>query len=342
MLFGKKKKDVVLEVKKDKVLGPEKVMISPTDTCNLKCKTCWRLEKKEYLKISNELTTEEIKNVLKECKKLGVRTIDLTGGGEPFCRKNILEIIKLAKDQGFEVTLTTNGTLLDEEKIKQLISAGVDDICFSLESGKEAVNDLLRGKGTYKKATTALKTLNRFRKGSKKPVIRIATVITNKNDKHLESMIDLAAENGVSAINFSVMIEWGTNKNLSMKKRKDWAKTLKKLDQKIKKKGLYSNLEPIIKHGLFEHDLPKFCFAPWEMLFINSNGEVLACCTLASHYENIIGNIREKKLSEIWYGERMGKFREMMKNNKYFDGCKKCLPEFTERYNQLYEKLKNE
>ena len=341
MLF-EKKKDVVLEVKKGKVFGPERVMISPTDSCNLRCKTCWRLEKKEYNDIKDELSLEEIKDIVKECKKLDVKTIDLTGGGEPFCRKNIFEIIELVKKNGFEATLTTNSTLLDEDKIKRIISLGLDDICFSIESGEEDINDNLRGKGVYRQIVKMIKILNGLKKDSKKPVIRIATVITNKNYKNLDSLVDFAVENGVSAISFSVLIEWETNKELSMKKEKDALEILQKLNEKIKKAGLYSNLDPILKHGLFEHEPPKFCFAPWEMVFINSKGEVLACCTLASHYENVVGNIREEKLSQIWYGDKMKTFRERIKSKKYFKECNKCLPEFTERYNQLYKKLKNE
>lgn len=328
--------------KRNKVFGPEKVMISPTDACNLRCKTCWRLEKESYEKIKDELTLKEINNILRECKKLGVKTIDLTGGGEPFYRKTIFGIISIVKKYGFEATLTTNGTLLNKRKLERIINLGLDDICFSIESYEENINDLLRGKGTCRKVVNSIKTLNRLRKDSEKPVIRLATVITKKNYKYLESLIDFASENKISAISFSVLIEWKTNKGLTMQKEKNYMKTLKELNEKIKNRKIYSNLGLIIKHGLFEHNLPKFCFAPWEMLFINSNGEVLACCTLASHHENIIGNIREEKLSEIWSGEKMNKFREMIKDKKFFDECKKCLPEFTEKYNRLHERLQNE
>lgn len=340
MLF--KEKNIMSEIKKGKLLSPEKVMISPTDACNLRCKTCWRLEKEGCDKIKDELTLKEIEDILKECKKLDVKTIDLTGGGEPFYRKTIFEIISKVKKYGFEATLTTNGTLLNKKKIEKIINLGLGDICFSIESNEERINDALRGKGTYKKVVKAIKTLNELKKDLEKPIVRIATVITNKNYKHLGSLIDFASENKISAINFSVMIEWKINKELTMKKEKDYTKILKELNARIKDKKIYSNLGLIIKYGLFEHNPPEFCFAPWEMIFINSNGEVLACCTLASYHENVIGNIKEQSLSEIWRGERMNKFREMIKNKKFFDECKKCLPEFTEKYNKHYEKLQNE
>ena len=101
-------------------IGPEKVMISPTDHCNLSCRTCWRLEKKgEY----EELSLDEIENILDDCKKLGVKVIDFTGGGEPFVREDIFEIMKMIKSMGFFATLTTNGTLLDEAKIEKIVES---------------------------------------------------------------------------------------------------------------------------------------------------------------------------------------------------------------------------
>ncbi len=321
-----------------KIKGPKTVMISPTDACNLRCKSCWRLEKKSNLQIKEELPFDKIKQIIKECKELKVKTIDLTGGGEPFYRKDIFEVIRLVKKYGMKATLTTNGTLLDQERIERIIKLGLDDICFSIESGKENINDNLRGKGVYKKIIQTLKILNLFKEYSEKPVIRFATVITKENYKELDSLIELSVKYKISAINFSVLLEWSTNKELSMKKEKDALKILKDIDLKLKKKKIYSNIQSILEYGLFEHEPPKFCFAPWEMIFINSRGEVLACCTLASHYENIIGNVNEQSLSQIWQGNKMARFRKRIKEGNYFKECSKCLPEFTKRYNERFEK----
>jgi len=320
----------------------KKVMISPTDRCNLNCKFCWRLEKPESSEKDKELTIGEIKNILEDCKKLNVKTIDFTGGGEPFIREDIFGLIELAKSYGFEVTLTTNASFLTEEKIEELIKLKLDDICFSLESYDSKINDYLRGEGTFEKSIESIKIFNKFKRNysSKKPIIRVATVITNVNYKDLDGLVDLVSENNITAINFSVMFEWESNKGISMRNEKDVLGVLKKLKNKIKKLDLNSNINAIIKHGLFEHDLPNFCFAPWEMVFINSKGEVLACCTLASYHENIIGNVKKNTFYDIWSGEQMEKFRERIKQKKYFPECKKCLPDFVERYNKMGKNLK--
>ena len=146
---------------KGEKIGPEKVMISPTDYCNLKCKICWRLEKGEKL---DEPSFHEIKRWLKECKELEVKVIDLTGGGEAFMRKDIILILKLVKKFGFYGTLTTNGTLLNEEKIKKIIKMRWDDLAFSLDGPNERINDFIRGKGVFEKVIKNIKKINNLKK----------------------------------------------------------------------------------------------------------------------------------------------------------------------------------
>lgn len=322
-------------------IGPEKVMISPTDHCNLICKSCWRLAKDGKY---DELPIEEIDSLLKECKELGVKVIDFTGGGEPFLRKDIFEIMKLIKKYGFFGTLTTNGTLLDEKKIKKIIELQLDDICFSLDGHNAEVNDSMRGQGTYEKIIRTIKTLNDLKKKnlSKKPVVRISTVITKKNYKYLDDIVKLSDEILAEAINFSVLIEWDTNKEIWMRDvdKDELTKSLEETKKACERLDINSNISSIIEYGLFEHKKPKFCFAPWDMAFVNSSGDVMVCCTLASLYENLLGNVKDGGFAKIWFGTKMQKFRERIRNGDLPKDCVKCIPEFMKNYKEMFERMK--
>jgi radical SAM protein with 4Fe4S-binding SPASM domain len=318
-------------------IGPEKVMISPTDRCNLKCKICWRLAKKEEK--YDELSLEEIGSILKDCKELGTKTIDLTGGGEAFLRKDVIELLEAVKKHEFEGTLTTNGTLLTKIISKKLIEIGWDDICFSIESRNEKINDFIRGKGVFRRVTKNIKILNKLKKefSSDLPKVRIATVITRTNYKNLYSVVLLAKKLKASAINFSVLIEWNSNKRFWMRRENEEAvkKYLEKAKKTCEKSGISSNLSSILKYGLFEHEKPKFCFAPWTISFINASGDVMPCCTLASLYSNVIGNVKKESFKDIWYGKKMNNFREKIKKGRLPSECHKCLPDFTFQYNEM-------
>jgi hypothetical protein len=75
------------------------------------------------------------------------------------------------------------------------------------------------------------------------------------------------------------------------------------------------------------------------MLFINANREAMVCCTLASLYQNKLGKV--KSLKEVWFGRKMEAFRERMKKRIFFKECERCLPEFTQLFNELYKKGEN-
>jgi radical SAM protein with 4Fe4S-binding SPASM domain len=325
----------------DEKIGPEKVMISPTDHCNLVCKICWRHAKHGKY---GELGLREIKKVLKDCKELGVKIIDLTGGGEAFFRKDIFDILRLVKSYDFYGTLTTNGTLLSRERIEKLVKMKWDDISFSLDSHDSRINDCIRGDGVFQKVINAINDFEKIKKrfNTDFPFLRITTVINKLNYMSLDGIIELANSLGIEAINFSTLVEFKTNKEFWMRRvnKRELTKSLEKAFKKSKKMKIHTNLKSIIKFGVLNHKKPKFCFAPWLMAFINASGKVMVCCTLASLYSNIVGDINNSSFKDIWLGEKMEKFRKRVKEKKLPKECEKCIPEFVDIFNEYYDGMK--
>lgn len=116
--------------------GIEYLRISVTDRCNFRCRYCMPQEGIESLPHSDILTFEEILKVCRSMVKLGISKIKLTGG-EPLVRKNFIELVRQIKAiEGVEeITLTTNGFLL-EEQLDELIEAGITHINISLDTLK--------------------------------------------------------------------------------------------------------------------------------------------------------------------------------------------------------------
>lgn len=87
--------------------------ISITENCNLRCKYCMPEEGIQLSPKSHIMTKDEILGIATEFVKLGVKKIRLTGG-EPLVRKDAKEIIEGLAKLSTELTLTTNGLLVDE------------------------------------------------------------------------------------------------------------------------------------------------------------------------------------------------------------------------------------
>ncbi|MCA8899760.1 MAG: GTP 3',8-cyclase MoaA [Hyphomonas sp.] len=109
--------------------------LSVTDRCDLRCAYCMS-EKMTFLPKAELLSLEELEQVAASFVKRGVRKIRITGG-EPLVRKDILHLFErlgLLLGNGLdELTLTTNGTLLDKFA-QPLAAAGVRRVNISLDS----------------------------------------------------------------------------------------------------------------------------------------------------------------------------------------------------------------
>src|SRR5918995_4365052 len=98
--------------------------ISVTDRCNFRCQYCMP-EDIKFQDKSHILTLEEMLTFAEACLELGVTKVRVTGG-EPLVRRGVVMFVGWLKDLGFEdVTMTTNGFLL-EENLEGLVEAGLD------------------------------------------------------------------------------------------------------------------------------------------------------------------------------------------------------------------------
>jgi radical SAM protein with 4Fe4S-binding SPASM domain len=83
-----------------------------TERCNNNCIHCYiNLPADDIKAKEKELSTEEIKYILREAASLGCLTVCFTGG-EPLLREDFEELYVFARKQGLKVLILTNATLL--------------------------------------------------------------------------------------------------------------------------------------------------------------------------------------------------------------------------------------
>ena len=250
-------------IKEGKETGPQILMLSPTDYCNLQCKTCWRLRKN--MKFAQPSFSFLIK-MIRQAKEIRVKTIDLTGGGEPFFRKDILKLIGEVKRLGLKGILTTNGTLIQKNDAKKIVKIGWDELNFSLDGSTPEINDYIRGRGVFQKCLQTIKLIQKIKKieKAKEPFLRLNFTITQKNFQDIPNFIEFSHKIGINNINFSVLFEWETNKEFWVKKtqRKEVDKFLKKGIRTAKKLEVKTNLEVVKKYAKINQISEKFLKSP--------------------------------------------------------------------------------
>ena len=108
--------------------------ISITDRCNYHCSYCNPSQFK-FLSHNDILRYEHVLDICKVAVKLGIVNFKVTGG-EPTVRKGYLSFLRQLKqlDGVRQVTLTTNGLLLDALTLDELKDIGIDGINFSIDT----------------------------------------------------------------------------------------------------------------------------------------------------------------------------------------------------------------
>lgn len=110
--------------------------------CNLTCKHCYSISADKDF--AGELSTAEVFDTMADLRDFGVPVLILSGG-EPLLRPDIYDIARHAKQMGFYVGLSSNGTLIDASNIGQIAAVGFDYVGVSLD-GIRATHDEFRRK----------------------------------------------------------------------------------------------------------------------------------------------------------------------------------------------------
>lgn len=157
--------------------------------CNLQCKHCYSTSLD--IDFKDELTTEQIKATIDDLKLAHVPVLILSGG-EPLLRPDIYEITEYAKQKGFYLALSTNGTLINEDNIEAIKAADYQYVGISIDGLEEFHDEFRRQKGSFKTSMHAIKLCKEA--GIK---VGMRLCLTKENFKDIPAMLDLMEENSV-------------------------------------------------------------------------------------------------------------------------------------------------
>jgi heme d1 biosynthesis radical SAM protein NirJ len=157
--------------------------------CNLTCKHCYSIS--ADIDFPGELDTTQVFSVMDDLRSYGVPVLILSGG-EPLLRPDIFEVSRRAREMGFYVGLSTNGTLIGEHNIERIADIGYDYVGVSLD-GTRATHDHFRQKeGAYDKSLTGIRLCRDY--GIK---VGMRFSITQNNAAELPLMLKLMEQEGV-------------------------------------------------------------------------------------------------------------------------------------------------
>lgn len=168
-------------VNADRLLSME---IEFSRICNFRCTYCYV---EEQTRSSNELSRDEIKDVILQAKQMGARKIIILGG-EPSIYPYLAEMLDFLDSEELEIEMFTNGAGIDQNMANILAKSKVR-VALKMNSRDEEIQDQLAGrKGAFSIINRALANLRKAGYPSNELFLAISTVICQQNIKELASL----------------------------------------------------------------------------------------------------------------------------------------------------------
>jgi MoaA/NifB/PqqE/SkfB family radical SAM enzyme len=337
---------------------PYKLIVVPTNRCNLLCYCCPNAYARSAgrFRVEDELTDEQWLAIVDEGLKIGIKEWYILGGGEPFMRKELVHrIVRMIKEDSFFniCEIITNGTLWNEDDVKEIISLKLDRLLISIDSCDSLHDYLRRTEGAFEKAKSTLSLFKKYKQllKSDKPIIQMNVVLNNRNYIQIKEIIKFAIDLDVDELAYHPMREYEETRDLMkhLKLTSDQEKVLysnviesKRLTRGTKltldismieesHNALFPGLTNMPADNTTEKDsnrnisvnyLHTRCFEPFYSMFIDPKGNVNYCCAAGDGKEE--NNIKSSSIEKMWYGKFFGDVRKSVISGGKTDSCERC------------------
>jgi len=302
-------------------LKPISVVWETTLNCNMNCMHCGS---SAGLKREKELTTNEGLKLCEDLKELGTRLISLMGG-EVFLRKDWNILANHIRELGMNVTLMSNGLLIDEKIVDQLVEIDPYAVTISLDGGTADTHNAVRGaKTSFDKCIESLELLTEANLPT-----TVITTVHKDNYKELPLLSDFLVNKNI-AWQIQMANPVGRFPKSRMLSKEEFYSVALFI---ASTRGKYTTKElPIMgAHNFGYHSkvLRNIMILPWigcqaglTALGVQSNGGIKGCLSLPDEY--VEGNIRSQDIKDIWNDPDSFSYNRNFQKEHLKNDCAKC------------------
>jgi len=267
---------------------PYIVDVELTNHCNLNCHFCGQ---QIMTRPKGFMSDRIFKKIVNECSRHKT-PIRLIRWGEPFLHPQIIDFCRYAKSKGILLHITTNGLLITEQQMKDLIEMGLDSIIFSFQGATKEGYETMRDNNQYDKLKENILKFIGLRKD--KPFIHISSTMTNETEDEINAFRDY------------------------------WGKIVDSVG--IGKTNLSRVPNQLRAQETIEH-IYRPCKEVYQKLSVDWDGKVAGCCSDWDNYFTV-GDINKDTIKNVWNNsERLKAFRVLLDNNahKSLTLCSVCF-----------------
>jgi SynChlorMet cassette radical SAM/SPASM protein ScmE len=289
--------------------------------------------------VGQDLSKKEWLRFFEELNRCAVMSVALQGG-EPFCRKDLPELIEGIVRNRMRFSILSNGTLINDDMAVFLASTGrCDGVQVSIDGSISTTHDACRGEGSFIKAMRGIKSLQKY-----SVPVSVRVTIHRKNVSDLNNIATLLLEEvGLpsfstnSAAHMGICRQNAEQVQLTAEERFLAMKTLLQLERKyngrigatagpLAEGRDWLEMEKALREGQESIDGRGYlngCNGPMNTLAVRADG-VMTPCIQMSHIE--LGRINNDDLQEVW--QEHHELKELRERHKIpladFEFCEGC------------------
>lgn len=256
------------------------VQIEISNLCNYKCIFCPRTKS---VRKKGMIDDALFHRLIQEVYDFGAREMSFHYSGDPFLHPKLAEYVKKAKDIGYTyVYIDTNGSEATEEKIRDVIDAGVDSIKFSVNAGSKETYEFTHGIDAFDKVVKHVAYCDEYRKKVNPQMKLFVSCVYTKYTQHEKEKIS-------EIFNFC--------DEVIFQPAADFSGVMPEVNELLKGEGdnNYANICP--------------CPMVFGGIYITYEGYLAACCTNFDNHVTV-ADLKKVSLKEAWYGEKMTNLRK--------------------------------
>ena len=273
---------------------PSQVVVDAAEVCNLACIHCPHPEFKKSAHYSGAFLDPQLNaRMVDEVAQHGrghTLYIRYTSNGEPLVHPAIYDMLDYAvRRSGSFVTLTTNGTTMNEKRIRKLLESGLDLVDVSIDALSEEAYAAIRVNGKLPVTRENVRSLIRMkRETGARTKIAVSFVEQERNRGEAQAFERLWREEGADRV-------------------------------VIRRLHSAAGGVPVTAHMMKREQgaAPRYpCLYPWERILLNPKG-MLAFCPQDWTHGSAIADYRESTIREVWTGEFYRRLRQAHLENDF-------------------------
>jgi PqqA peptide cyclase len=298
-------------------LHPLALIAEITHRCPLHCVYC--SNPLEMARAESELSTVDWVLVFQEAAKLGVLHLHLTGG-EPLARTDLVELVGAAHQAGLYTNLITSGLGLAEDRLQQLVAAGLDHLQLSFQDSREDAANWIAGAKAQAHKITLARNVRKY-----KIAFTVNLVVHRQNLDHLDEMIHFIEGLAPHRMEIANAQYYGwafANRAALLPTREQVDRAVTVIAEAEKRLSGRIRIDSVVPDYYAQY--PKACMGGWgrRLMLIDPSGKALPCHAAAVIPGLAFDNVREHSLSWLW--EESAAFRRFRGEDWMPEPCRSC------------------